>query len=101
MRSGDDSTHEGVKFQIIELEKRLSEVISEQEKSERELESQLSLSVQEIQSLEHELHLHQAQLQEFVMSARGLIGNSSTLRNSYAKVDELQNKLASFSSSHS
>lgn len=101
MPSGDDTAHEGVKFQIIELEKRLSEVISEQEKNERELESQLSLTVQDIQSLEHELHLHQAQLQEFVMSARGSIGNSSTLRNSYAKVDELQKKLTSFSSSHS
>lgn len=93
----EDASPRDVRFQILELEKRLSDVISEQERNERELESQLARRIQEIQGIEHEIRVHQEILRELVMAARGSIGNSSTLRNAYAQVDELARKLSHFS----
>ncbi len=93
-QEAQDPSYEDVKFQILELERRLSDVISEQERSERDLESQLSRWIQEIQGIEHDVRLHQARLHDLVMEARPLIGNSSTLRNAYAQIDEMRSKLS-------
>ncbi|PKN28061.1 MAG: hypothetical protein CVU65_00445 [Deltaproteobacteria bacterium HGW-Deltaproteobacteria-22] len=89
---------EDVRYQIVELERRLSEVITDQERSEKELEKQLARLVQELQSIEHEIRKNQDALFELIQSARGSIGNSSTLRNAFGQIDELRQKMARFPS---
>ena len=84
---------EDVRYQIVELERRLSEVISDQERSEKELEKQLNRLVQDLQTAEHEIRKHRDGLFELVQAARGSIGNSSTLRNAYGQIDELRQKI--------
>jgi chromosome segregation ATPase len=88
---------EDVRYQIVELERRLSEVITDQERSEKELEKQLARLVQELQSIEHEIRKNQDALFELIQAARGSIGNSSTLRNAFGQIDELRQKIARFS----
>ncbi len=87
---------EDVRYQIVELERRLSEVITDQESSEKMLEAQLSNLIQEIQSMEHEIRKNQDLLYELVHSARSSIGNSSTLRNAFGQIDELRSRLDRF-----
>jgi len=88
---------EDVRYQIVELERRLSEVITDQERSEKELEKQLAHLVQELQSIEHEIRKNQDALFELIQSARSTIGNSSTLRNAFGQIDELRQKIARMS----
>ncbi len=89
---------EDVRYQIVELERRLSEVITDQECSEKELEKQLARLLQELQTIEHEIRKNQDALFELIQSARGSIGNSSTLRNAFGQIDELRQKIARLSS---
>jgi len=89
---------EDVRFQIVELERRLSEVITDQERSEKDLEKQLALLVQELQAVEHEIRKSRDSLFDLVQAARASIGNSSTLRNAYGQIDELRQKIARISS---
>ncbi len=89
---------EDVRYQIVELERRLSEVITDQERSEKELEKQLARLVQELQTIEHEIRKNQDALFELIQAARGSIGNSSTLRNAFGQIDELRQRMARFPS---
>jgi serine/threonine protein kinase len=82
-----------IRFQITELETRLKGVARGQSENEKMLETKIAKLRIVVDDFEYEIKLHNEQLWQFVDKARNEIGQSLTLKNSFAQMDELKKEI--------
>ncbi|MBU1240827.1 protein kinase [Myxococcota bacterium] len=96
----EDQITTDVKFQLMELEKRLAKVVSMQETDEKELETRIARLNSKAEELEYEIARGNESILQMVEEARETVGNSSTLKTAYSQLDEMKKRLKKLEFSH-
>jgi serine/threonine protein kinase len=88
-----DSDANDVKYQMVELEKRLMNIVSEQDKDEAILEKTMSKLNNSIEDMEYKIRIENDSVLQMVEKSQVEIGSSMTLKNAFLQLKEMKKKL--------